>query len=70
MKIELNENAFWYLLWSTITALLLGAIVAGLIYTNAKNEKILRADSCIKVVAIEGTGSTGGNIASYLVCKK
>ena len=65
MKLEMNENGFWYALWSTIAVCVVIVAIAGLMYSNHKNELILQADTCEKAAMIDGSSYETG----LMVCR-
>ena len=65
MKLEMNEDAFWYSITATFAACIAIIAIAGFIYTNHKNELILQADTCEKAALIEGSSYEIG----LMVCR-
>jgi len=54
MKMETDENTFWLILWAIAAALILLLVVLITAYQDRKQARILQADSCVKVVTIDG----------------
>ena len=50
----MNENKYWLSLWGILGLTTVLVTTSALLYNQGKNEKILRADTCIKAALIEG----------------